>query len=75
MGTKKSESQTNTLVGVAAIVALVGIGYLLLNYGMDVQPTTTPRTEHRIDTIKTLPVIEFKNDTVESDTIHDPIIK
>lgn len=78
MGRKKSESRTNLLVGVVAIFALCGIGYLLIVYGFDSTPSSyTPRTEHRIDTIKTLPVIEFKNDSikVESDSIPDPIIE
>lgn len=77
MGSKKSESRTNLLVGMVAIFALCGIGYLLIVYGFDSIPSSNPRTEHRIDTIKTLPVIEFKNDTIKikSDSIVDPIIE
>lgn len=65
MSSKKESSTTDILVGIVAIIALCGIGYFLIVDGMNNTPTkTTPVIEHRIDTIKTLPLIEFKPDSL-----------
>jgi hypothetical protein len=64
----KETSKSDILVGVVAIIALAGIGYFLIVNGFDNVPNSKP-IEHRTDTIRTLPIIEFNSDTISSDSI------
>jgi hypothetical protein len=71
---KKEKSTMDVVVGIAAIFALCGIGYLIINYGLEApvyqlppSPASVnkPIDEHRHDTIRTLPIIEFNSDSVK----------